>query len=259
MASGRESSEMAPSGEGGSDQFALTVLGCDGSYPGPGGACSGYLVRAGGTCTWLDAGAGSLANLQRHVALEQLDAVVISHAHSDHWSDLEGLYVAMRYYIGRRDVPIYAPADLRGLVAGEDPDGTFDWHTVSDGESAEIGPVSWRWSRTDHPGETLAVRAETGGRAFGYSADTGPAWPLSNLGEGLDLALVEATLTPEAEGTVQHLSARQAGAAAASAGAKRLLLTHFAPSIDRERSRQQAAVTFGGTVDVAVVGQTWQI
>ena len=43
----------------------LTVLGCCGSYAAPGGACSGYLVQGGGKNLWLDAGPGTLANLQR--------------------------------------------------------------------------------------------------------------------------------------------------------------------------------------------------
>jgi ribonuclease BN (tRNA processing enzyme) len=237
----------------------MTVLGSDGSYPGPGGACSGYLVRSGGTATLLDAGPGTLANLQLHIPLDQLDAVVLSHAHPDHCSDLDGLYVAMRYFFGRKGLPVYAPEGLRELVRGENPDGTFDWHVITDGTATELGPVRWRWSRTDHPVETLAARVEAEDKALGYSADTGPAWSLGNLGEGLDLALVEATLPPEGEGSFQHLSARQAGAAAAGAGAKRLVLTHLAPNVDREHARQEAELSFGGMVDVAAVGKTWQV
>jgi len=239
--------------------LGLTVLGTDGSYPGPGGACSGYLVRSGGFCTWLDAGPGTMANLQLHVPLEELDAVVVSHAHPDHWSDLEGLYVAMRFFLGRKGFPVYAPEGLRELVRGESPDGTFDWRVIGDGHAEQLGPVAWRWSRTDHPVETLAARAEVGGRALGYSADTGPGWDLAELGHDLDLALVEASLTTEAEGTLQHLSARQAGRAAADAGAKRLLLTHIAPPLDRERARAEAGSEFGRPVEVAVVGRTWQV
>ena len=246
---------QAPGGE----RFSLTVLGTDGSYPAPGGACSGYLVRAGGFCAWLDAGPGTLANLQLHIPLQELDAVVVSHAHPDHWSDLEGLYVAMRYFLGRRGVPVYAPQGLRELMTGERPDGTFDWHTVADGTTAQLGPATWTWSRTDHPVETMACRVEAFGHAFGYSADTGTAWSLSSLGEDLGLALVEASVGPEAEGTMQHLSARQAGAAAAAAGAERLLLTHLAPPIDRDHARVQAQAEFGKDVEVAQVGRTWTI
>lgn len=239
--------------------FSLTVLGMDGSYPGPGGACSGYLLRCGDFTTWLEAGPGSMANLQLHIGLGELDAVVVSHAHPDHWSDLEGLYVAMRYFFGRRGVPIYAPQGLRDLMSGEKPDGTFDWRVVGDGDSAQLGPARWKWSVTDHPVEALAARVQVGRRALGYSADTGSGWDFSTLGAGLNMALVEASLTTDAEGVMQHLSARQAGAAAAGAGAERLLVTHLSPGRDREQARAEAEVAFGGPVEVAEVGKTWEI
>ena len=200
-----------------------------------------------------------MANLQLHIPLAHLDAVVVSHAHPDHWSDLEGLYVAMRYFIGRQGLPIYAPDGLRDLMSGEPPDGTFDWHVISDGVSADLGPVRWTWSRTDHPVETLAARAEAQGRSLGYSADTGPRWSLNSLGEDLSLAVIEATLAPEAEGSIQHLSARQAGASAAAAGAEKLVLTHLAPPIARAQARELAALAFGGPVEVAEVGKTWRV
>ncbi len=244
---------------GGEAGFSLTVLGCDGSYPGPRGACSGYLLRAAGFVIWMEAGSGTLANLQSHVSLADLGAVVVSHAHPDHWSDLAGLYVALRYFLGRQGLPVYAPEGLRGLMAGERPDGTFDWRVVSDGDSAQIGPLRWSWSRTDHPVETLAARVEAGGRALGYSADSGPGWRLASLGAGLTLALVEASLTTESEGTMPHLSARQAGAAAAEARAQRLVITHLPPSIDRLRARAEAEAACGAQVELAEVGKTWVV
>ena len=46
----------------------LTVLGCSGSYGAPaGGACSGYLVRAGDANIWMDCGNGTFTNLQQHI------------------------------------------------------------------------------------------------------------------------------------------------------------------------------------------------
>jgi len=242
-----------------SQDFSLTVLGTDGSYPAPGGCCSGYLLQAGDFATWMDTGPGTMANLQLHVPLSRLGAVVVSHAHPDHWTDLEGLYVAMRYFLGRKGLPIYAPEGLRDLMVGEKPDGTFDWRVIGDGETAQVGPARWNWSRTDHPVETLASRVEVGGRALGYSADTGPAWTLSALGEGIQLALVEATLSSQEEGSFQHLSARQAGWTAASSGAERLVITHLAPTIDREVARAEATAAFGSPVEVAEVGRTWTV
>ena len=239
--------------------FSLTVLGTDGSYPAPGGVCSGYLLRYGGFTTWLDAGPGTMANLQLHIGLDDLDAVVVSHAHPDHWSDLEGLYVAMRHFFGRRGVPVYAPQGLRELMSGEKSDDTFDWRVVGDGDSAVLGPARWTWAVTDHPVEALAARVQVGTRALGYSADTGAGWRFASLGAGITMALVEASLTTEAEGVMQHLSARQAGVAAADAGAERLLVTHLTPGRDREKARAEAEAAFGRPVEVAEVGKTWEI
>ena len=87
-------------------------------------------------------------------------------------------------------------------MRGENRDGTLDWRVIGDGDSAQLGPARWSWSRTDHPVETL------GGPGSKWAAERsatrltpGPAWELSSLGEGVQLALVEATLTLEAEGS----------------------------------------------------------
>ncbi|MGH9125402.1 MAG: MBL fold metallo-hydrolase [Acidimicrobiales bacterium] len=234
---------------------AITVLGNSGSYAGPGTACSGYLLRSQGFTLWLDAGPGTLANLQTHVRLADVDAVVVSHSHPDHWSDLEGFFIACRWIEPRSHVPIYAPAELPQMMrSGPDVNSTFDWHQIADQGSATLGPFRLRFARTDHPPETLAVRIDTTGAdgdpvAFGYTADTGPAWSLDALGTGLDLVICEATFLQQHEGTSPHLSARQAGRLARDAGVRRLLITHIWPIVDRAQSAAEAAAAFGGPVE----------
>ena len=121
--------------------LTLTVLGCSGSYARPGGACSGYLVRAGDTTVWLDAGPGTLATLQQHVGLFDVDAVVLSHEHPDHWHDLEGYLVACRYGTpARAGVPVYAPSGLRERSYFE-LEPTFAWHEVAGGDRVAVGDV----------------------------------------------------------------------------------------------------------------------
>ena len=169
--------------EPGRTGLTLTVLGCSGSFPGPENACSGYLVRSGGTSVWLDAGPGTLANLQTHIGLPDVDALIVSHHHPDHWSDIEGFFVACRYVIGRSGIPVYAPRGLESLLrVGPSTNPTFEWHHITDGSTVKIGGMTFTFSRTDHIYETLAVRVDEGGRSLGYSADTGPRWSLGALG-----------------------------------------------------------------------------
>jgi len=237
-------------------KLTVTVLGCCGSYPGPGGACSGYLVRSDTTTVWLDAGSGTLANLQRHVGLHDLDAIVLSHEHPDHWSDVEGYHVACTYVQPRRGIPIYAPAGVRD-VTHDDTEPTFAWNAVANGDAADIGDLHLRFSRTDHGPETLAVRIDSDGRSLGYSADTGPRWSLEALGSGVDLALCEASFLRDHEGKAKHLSARQAGTSGREARVGRLVLTHIWPSIDPALIQAEGADAFGAAVELATTDKEY--
>jgi ribonuclease BN (tRNA processing enzyme) len=242
--------------------ISVTVLGASGSYPSPGGACSGYLVEGAGTKVWLDAGSGTFANLQRHVPdLRALDGIILSHAHPDHWVDVLGYQVVIRYIDPREGVPAFGPGDLLHVLEGvHGPVGPeLDWTSVSDGMTATLGGLGLTFSRTDHQGETYAVRIDADGTSLGYSADTGGGWALSALGPGLDLALCEATLEPGAAGSLPHLTAAEAGATAKEARVRRLVLTHFMPGLDVEQAQALAIEAFGGPVEVATDGACFEV
>jgi ribonuclease BN (tRNA processing enzyme) len=154
----------------------LTVLGSSGTFAGPDDACSGYLVEHDGFRLVMDVGPGTLANLQRHLPLDRIDAVLLSHAHPDHWGELPTLCNAYRYVLGRDDLPVLGPADALACVEaalGGSTSPTFALEEAADGDEFELGPIELRCSATDHPGVTLVppVRRR---RRHGYSADTGP-------------------------------------------------------------------------------------
>jgi ribonuclease BN (tRNA processing enzyme) len=232
----------------------LTVLGCSGSYGAPaGGACSGYLVRAGDATIWMDCGNGSFANLQQHADPADLTAVVITHGHADHCVDLFGLHVMYRYGLEGRDLPVYAPEGLEDVLShlvGSFGD-TFDWRTVADGDKAEIADAQVRFSRTDHPPPTLAVEIEHDAKRLIYTADTGPEWSVEAFGAGADLVLSEATYLHDDIRVPIHLSARQAGELARDAQARRLMITHLWPTIDPLASVEEASEGFGRDVSLA--------
>ena len=232
----------------------LTVLGCSGSYGSPaGGACSGYLVRAGDAVIWMDCGNGSFANLQQHANPSDLTAVVITHAHPDHCVDIYGLHVLNKYWLDRVGLPVYAPegvgVTLEGLV-GEWTD-TFDWRLIGDGDHADIGDVHLEFSRTDHPLPTMAIDLEQGGKRLVYTADTGPLWSVEAFRPGADLVLSEATYQHDDIRAPIHLSARQAGEAAHAASARRLMLTHLWPTLDPVSSVEEGSEAFGRAVTLA--------
>ncbi|MGH7425961.1 MAG: MBL fold metallo-hydrolase, partial [Candidatus Methylomirabilales bacterium] len=98
----------------------------------------------------------------------------------------------------------------------------------------------------------LAVRAEAGGRALVYSADTGPGEGLVELARGAEVMICEAALqAPKADLAEVHLTAEQAGEIAARAGVGRLVLAHLSPGLDPEVSAAQARRRFSGEILLA--------
>jgi len=214
-----------------------------------------------------------MANLQEHIDLTDLDAVVISHEHPDHCSDLSGLEVACAFGPGPDRIAVYAPESVKDRLYRFGK-SAIDWNNIVDGSEITIGRQSWSFSRTDHGPETLAARVEVDGVALGYTSDTGPGWSAVALGR-VDTLLSEATFQDvDAEAAaaeapasgvpasgvpasgvpasgVGHLSARQAGQMAKECGVSRLILTHIWPTHDREISRSQAEEAFGSGVEVA--------
>jgi ribonuclease BN (tRNA processing enzyme) len=254
----------------GAVSLAVTVLGSAGSHPGVGRLCSGLLVRgrtADGRVTHLviDAGNGSTANLQRHVALTDLDAVVITHRHVDHCIDLASAQYALRFdtdflATGRR-IPVHA-ADgvaelLRGLSSGEDPDGGIDrvlaFDRVAGGDTRTVGPLAVAFADAVHPVPAVSVRVEHDGRVLVVSGDTAGDDALVALARGADLFVCEATWTGRADDHPPglHLTAEGAAAIARAAGVGRLVLTHLAGATDRTRALAEARAVFDGPIDLA--------
>jgi ribonuclease BN (tRNA processing enzyme) len=233
----------------------LTVLGCSGSYPGIECPCSGYLIQYDDTNVAVDLGPGCLANMQRHISLADITAVVLSHSHADHWTDLGGLHVALRYRYEIENIPVYGTAEtheMAKLVPGN-LSPTFDWRVTGDNDEFAIGPLRFRLALTDHYVETYAMRIDAvTGESLVYSADTGPDWSMTTLGRNVDLALVEATYgTDEEAAGIKHLSAGQAGALAREAGAKNLLLTHMWPESDLAVHARNGEAAYGAPVRIA--------
>ncbi len=242
--------------------LTLTVLGCDGSHASAGGAASGYLVREweSGTTIWLDAGPGTFANLQRFCDPRTVDAIVLTHLHGDHWTDVDGFLTAGRWTANPPWGPVrvlHAPGIAEGFL--QEPDGVLVLEEITASTKANVGGIDLSFSRTDHGPVTFAVRIEGAGRALGYSADSGAGWSFKELGPGIDLALCEATYTEEYEGTAGHMSGRQAGITAREADVGRLLITHRSPVIGAEAVAIEAQAAFGRPILQAAVGRGYTV
>lgn len=246
----------------------LTVLGCAGSFPGPGEPCSAYLVEHDGYRILLDLGNGALGELQRHVGLLDVEAVLLSHLHGDHCLDLCAYAVARRYHPDGRPprLPVYGPPGTAGrLAAAYDPFSRDDLRDVFafsrlENGTREIGPFTITFARVVHPVETYAMRVEADGRTLTYSADTARSDELVTLARGSDVLLCEASYQHGDDvPTDLHLTGAEAGEHARRAEVGRLLLTHVLPWTNPVRQLGDASRAFGGTTELVATGASYQL
>ncbi|MGA8047593.1 MAG: MBL fold metallo-hydrolase [Dermatophilaceae bacterium] len=254
--------------------LAVTVVGSSGSFPGPHSPASCYLVEShvDGVTTRvvLDLGNGSLGPLQAYTSPTDLDAILVTHLHADHFMDLCGLYVMRRYDPRRspngRQV-VHAPEGLdRRLQLAyygcEEPAMTtqLDIRAVADGTAIEVGSLRILPARVLHPIEAYGYRFESPAGTIAFTGDTDTCPALGPLLAGADLVLADAAfLEDRDEARGIHLTARRAAQAALDAGGVgRLVLTHIPPWNDPEDCRAEAAELWPD-VEVARAGDRYVV
>ncbi len=247
----------------------VTVLGKSPSWQDAGGACSGYLVQEDGYTLVLDCGSGAFGKLRASCDYAEVDAVLITHMHSDHFMDLIPFSNALRY--GPRRLPrprlhlppggaevlrrAAEPGGAAGLV-----DAAFEADEYDPGAALELGPLRAELCPVPHYISTHAVRLDAADARFTFSADTAPSDDLVRFARDSDLLLIEATLEePETVGGRGHLTAAEAGEHGRRAGARRLVLTHWSDERDVELLRAQAGAAFGADVELAAEGVAYSV
>lgn len=209
-----------------------TVLGRSGGYPAPGEATSGYLLSAGDTHILVDCGAGVLAQLFRLIPLGELDAVILSHLHSDHISDLDVLKYAlqMRRRAGEplANLPVYLPAQPAESVPSAD--GVLDLRFYDSGDRIQIGPVGIELIAGEHPIPSYGMRFSAGGKIAAYTGDTRWCAAVPRMLADARLAFMDAgSLERLRAEPMVHMTARECAVAARECGVARAVLSHLVP------------------------------
>jgi len=234
----------------------ITVLGKSPSWQDIDGACSGYLIEEGKTALLLDCGNGVFSKLRRFIDYVDVDAVVLSHLHADHFLDLVPYAYALTYAPRQQPVPVhrwngtdeparprlYAPpgasAVFRRVCGAWGPEdlieGAFDLHEYDPGAPIVVGDLRLRFAEVPHYLKTHAIEVSANGSGrFVFGADTRPTDDLVAFADGTDLLMVEATLPrPERAGQRGHLTPEEAGEHGRLAKARRLVITHFSDELD---------------------------
>jgi len=217
------------------------------------------------------------------VAAGMIDAVLITHLHSDHITDLNDV-ITSRWVTSFAPSPlvVVGPPGTQEVVAGIvamlrqdicyrlDHHADLTWqppvevHEVSDGVAFKNADVTVIAGPTDHRpvAPSIGFRVEHGDHSVVVAGDTVPCETLDALCAGAG-AVVHTVLRKDllAEAPIQrlrdvvdyHSSVEEAAQTAARAGAATLVLTHYVPALsaaDEPEWRARAAAHFGGRIEL---------
>lgn len=218
----------------------LSCLGTSDAFGVGGRHCAGYLVEGGSSKVLLDAGPSILAALERNDrSAGEIDAVVVSHLHGDHFAGIPFLLLKLTFErIRSKPLLVVGPPEIEARTrelyralyrdASEKP-LPFDLRFVEarPGEPVEVAAIRVEAFDVPHMsrGRSFGYRVSTAGRSLVYSGDTAWSDDLLRRSSGADLFLCECTsFASEVPG---HVRWQDVDANRSRLECRELLLTHL--------------------------------
>jgi ribonuclease BN (tRNA processing enzyme) len=242
----------------------LTVLGAGPAYTDrPGASGAAYLLRHAGSSLLLDLGQGSFPRLAGEMEPADLDGILVSHLHPDHFVDLVALRHYLRYERAPARVRVVGPPGLADRIDALHGEPGFSAASLDvdalDAGTFRIGELEVTSGRVAHTASSFGFRVSPVDRPSGvglvYSGDCGRATDLDPLVRPGDVLLCEVSFGPgPVPAGAQHLDGPAVGDLARRVGAGSLLLTHLQMGFDRDATVASVRDRYGGPITLVDPG-----
>jgi len=233
----------------------ITVLGNCGTCPGKNGACSGYLLQKDGVNILIDCGNGTIGRFFNYCDLNKLDAIILTHLHRDHTSDMHVFKYAVDAKIQskgmKKGIDVYLPSSPKVEYDSLIYNNVYNLFTIQHLQQLDIKGVKITFFQMNHPVECYGIRVESKGKTFSYTGDTIFNNNIKSLAQDADFFLCEATATENMKRIspgIPHLTPKEAASIALDAKVKLLALTHFWYEEDRKVYLEEASAVFKNTI-----------
>ncbi|MDQ0214775.1 ribonuclease BN (tRNA processing enzyme) [Oikeobacillus pervagus] len=241
----------------------LTIVGHWGGFPKVNEASSGYIIEENGYHLLVDCGSGVLSLLQNFLSPEEIDAVILSHHHPDHMTDIGVLQHALLIgkHLGKSvsTLPIYAHSENHLFPTLTYKDLTTGM-VFNPNECLQIGPFSILFLKTIHSVSCYAMRIEANGKSIVYTADSAYQDAFVSFSRNCDILLCESNFYDGMDATkAGHMTSTDAGKLASLAAVNTLILTHLPHFGDLNELKKEAEQRYSGKVLLAEKGLTIEI
>lgn len=232
-------------------------------------ASSAYLLDFGEKLIMVDTGTGSTRNLEETgYSVDEVDAVVNTHRHPDHISDLIPLIQdkVVRSFTGKEtDLKLYGPEGHKEYVRDrmnhemvESPDSISGFgfelnvNTI-EAEQRIFESVQMSSVEALHGPEgftCLSLRFDSGGKSVVFTGDTDYNPVLEEFGLDADVLVADCS-RPGDESVEGHMNVEECARLASEAEVGHLVLSHLYPEAEDQDLEKQASRIFSGEITVA--------
>lgn len=240
----------------------LTIVGYYGGYPAQNKASSVYIIEKDGFIIVLDMGSGALSKLPNYVDIGDIDAVILSHYHTDHIADVGVLQHAklIQYYTTDNDtiLPIYGHREDIDAFTRLNHDYTKAVPYYPS-ETMKLGPFFIRFLKTKHSVPCYGMRITDGDSSLIYTADTAFQEEWIPFCQNADLLLADTNFYANMDAASSgHMTSEEVGNIAEAAHVKEVILTHLPHFGDHNNLVTETKSVFSGKVSLAYEGLVWE-
>lgn len=240
----------------------VRILGYSGGYPGAGIPTSGYLLSFNQTNILIDCGSGVLCELIKYIPFECLDAVIVTHLHHDHTSDLRVLRYAldMKSKNGQaiRPIPLYVPHNPASLFAEYDENALLPVSVIDERLVLSIAGATISFHPSVHSVECYGIRVEYNTSIFTYSSDSSLDIQSFSYLRDADLAILDCGgLEKNEKNDKKHMSPGDCFRLFSEFGIKRVVLSHLIPYHDVSDTIAEASSFGDWPYEVAEMGRNY--
>jgi len=225
--------------------LTLTCVGTGDAFGSGGRLNSCYHLRTPNQQILIDCGSSSLIGLERcGIQPEEIDTVVVSHLHGDHFGGIPYLFLEGKYHSQRtRPLTLMGPAGLEKQVetvanalypglSAKNIDFPVTYQHLKGEEACWSHDLKVIPRLVKHGGgEAYGVRLELAGKVISYSGDTAWTDTLIPLAQGSDMLIVECFSYDQP--VPGHLDYLRLLKESSRFDCRRMVLTHLGPDMLR--------------------------
>ncbi|WP_042353080.1 MBL fold metallo-hydrolase [Bacillus massiliigorillae] len=276
------------------EQIEVTMLGTGSPRPDLERKGPSQLLTVDGTHVLVDSGEGVTYQLMKAgICPSKINYLFMTHLHSDHLFGY-GNFLLGGWGLGRRELTVVGPKGMKHfhdtlldlfkddiayrMSLGRPGNGVLDVKIIEIEQPGTVEncglDVEITAAEMIHNVQTYAYRFQIGDKSVVFSGDTAPTKEIIKLAENADILVLDASLTsneiyenatdPELikiwnELQKEHCTPSQAATIAQEANVEKLILTHFLPGIDEEKTYREASAKFQGKLYVGKDLETVQV